>query len=100
MLFAIALYSFFQYGFTINYLESSAILIGRQIARESQAENLVILAEVLIEKEGINVDNFHVMRYPIGDREFIQLVLVGRTVRIGTLAFTPSARSLTVVDQW
>ena len=100
LLVAIAFYSLFQYGFTINYLHSNAIMIGRQIAREPRVENLNLFADALIKKEGVSATDFHVMRYPIGSRVFVQLVLVGRSLRVGPITLTPSARSLTVVDQW
>ena len=100
LLIAIALYSCFQYGFSVNYLNSSAIFVGRQIARDPNNEEPARLVEQILKREGIEAQSFHVMRYPIGDRVFLHLLLVGKPIRLGPATLTPSARSLTVLDQW
>lgn len=97
---ATSLFSLFQYGVSQNELSSSATLVGRQIARQSNSDNLNEYAERIISQENLRVSDFHLMRYPIGNQIFIQLVLVGKPVRIGWTVLTPSARSLTLVDQW
>jgi len=100
LLIAIALFTCFQYGLSINYLHSSAVFVGRQIAREPWNEEPSKLVEQILRQEGIVVQDFHLMRYPIGNRVFLHLVFAGKPIRLGTATFTPSARSLTVLDQW
>ena len=97
---ATSLFSLFQYGVSQNELSSSATLVGRQIARQPNSDNLNDYAERIISHENLRVSDFHVMSYPMGNQIFIQLVLVGKPVRIGWTVLTPSARSLTLVDQW
>lgn len=95
-----SLFALFHYGLSQNELASSAALVGRQISRQSNAENLNELTQRIISEENLRVTDFHVMRYSIGKRNFVQLVLVGKPVRIGWTTLTPSARSLTLVDEW
>lgn len=95
-----SLLGIFHYGLTQNQLASSATLLGRQLARQPSVGNLNELTQKIISRENLGDVDFHVMRYPIGNQSFIQLVLVGRPVRIGWSTLTPSARSLTLVDQW
>lgn len=90
----------FSYGLTLNSLSLSAKLVGRQIAREPQRPDLSALAEEAISREKIEVADFHVMRFPIGNQVFVQLVLIGRTKNFGWWTLTPSAKSLTLADQW
>ncbi len=96
----IILISLFQYGMTLNRLHSSAILIGREIAREPEISHSPTRSQSLIEGHNLGVVDFHVMHFPIGNRVFIQLVLVGRTFNVGGFSITPSARSLTLQDSW
>ena len=100
LILATSLYSLFQFGMAQNYLTSSATLVGRQLSREPDAQDLSALTQSIISSEKIRISDFHVMRFPIGNRIFIQLVLIGDSIRIGGLIATPSARSLTVMDQW
>lgn len=97
---ATLIFGLFNYGQSTNSLALSAHLVGRQIARHPGNPNLVSLTESIIKKENLNVSDFHVMRFPIGKRIFIQLVLVGETRKIWGFGITPSARSLTVEDKW
>lgn len=90
----------FHYGLTLNSLSLSAKLVGRQIAREPQNPDLSAFAEEVISREKIEVSDFHVMRFPIGNQVFVQLVLIGRTKNFGWWTLTPSAKSLTLADQW
>jgi hypothetical protein len=95
-----SLFALFRFGLNQNELSSSATLIGRQITRQPNVENLTELTERVISRENLRIADFHVMRYPIGNQLFVQLVLVGEPIRIGWSALTPTARSLTLVDQW
>ena len=96
----IILISLFQYGLTLNTLNSSAVLIGRDIAREPEMSRTTARVQSLIEEHNLGVVDFHIMNVPIGDRVFIQLVLIGKTFKVGGLSITPSARSLTLHDSW
>ena len=96
----IILISLFQYGLTLNTLNSSAVLIGRDIAREPEMSGTTARVQSLIEEHNLEVVDFHIMNVPIGNRVFIQLVLIGKTFKVGRFSITPSARSLTLQDSW
>jgi hypothetical protein len=98
LLIATTLLALFQYGVSQNELTSRAILVGRELARYSDTEDFTAFTQEIISRDNLGVTDFHVLRYPIGNRTFIQLVLVGKPVPIGWTRVTPSARSLTLVD--
>ena len=90
----------FQYGQTTNSLALSADMVSRQIARHPGSLNLISLTGNIIQKENLPIKDFHVLRFPVGNRVFIQLVLVGEEKKIWWMRVTPSARSLVVEDKW
>lgn len=98
--FVIVLISVLDIGLTLNRLNSSAIYIGRQIAREPEISHSISLTQSIIENHKVDVVDFHIMHVPIGNRVFVQLVLVGKPFMIGRHSFTPSGRSLTLQDLW
>ena len=100
VLVATAIFGLFQYGQITNSLALSAHLLGRQIARHPGNPNLISLTDFMIKKENLRISDFHVMRFPVGKRVFIQLVLVGETRNLLGIRATPSAKSLTVEDKW
>ena len=100
VLVATAIFGLFQYGQITNSLALSAHLLGRQIARHPGNPNLISLTDFMIKKENLRISDFHVMRFPVGKRVFIQLVLVGETRNILGIKVTPSAKSLIVEDKW
>jgi hypothetical protein len=96
----IAILSLFQFALTVNKLNSSAILIGRELARDSGISHSLDRTQSLINSHDLDIKDFHVMHFPIGERVFLQLVLVGKDLRVGFFSVTPSARSLTLQDKW
>lgn len=100
LIISITLFGLFQYGLAVNTLTHKAILIGRQLARFPEADNLERLTESELSALDVEVSDFHVMRYTLGNRVFIQLVLVGKTILSGITNVTPSGKSLTPVDNW
>ena len=97
---SITLFGLFQYGLAVNTLTHQAILIGRQLAKFPDVDNLEMLTESRLSASDVEVSDFHVMRYTLGNRVFIQLVLVGKTILSGITNVTPSGKSLTPVDNW
>lgn len=96
----IVVISMFQYGVSLGRLNSSAIYIGRELARDEEFSHSLERTQTLIDRHNLEIKDFHVMHFPIGARVFVQLVLVGKPIRVGWFSMTPSARSLTVQDEW
>lgn len=88
----------FQYGLAVNELSRNATFIGRELARTPIGPNSFPIAKSQVVAEQTGIADFHIMRYPIGDQTFIQLVLIGKPIRFAWFTMTPSGRSLTVVD--
>lgn len=100
ILLSIMLFGLFQYGLVVNTLTNDAILIGRQLARSASGDNLESSAKRTILAQKLEVSDVHLMRFNLGNRVFLQLILVGRTFAIGPFQMTPSGKSITPVDFW
>jgi len=100
VLVATIIFGLFQYGQTTNSLALSANMVSRQIARHPGSLNLISLTESIIQRENLPIKDFHVLRFRVGNRVFIQLILVGEEKKIWWMRVTPSARSLVVEDKW
>lgn len=100
LLLVVGLIQLFQYGLAVNTLGLDATLVGRQLARTPDARDLNSIAEESISRNQILVDDFHVMRFNVGNQVVIQTILVGKPINFGMVHFTPSGKSLAVVDQW
>lgn len=100
MLAGLLLFGVFQYALSVNHLTSTATFIGRQIAREPHAENLDSLVSAKLRGIASEVSDFHVMRMKLGERTFIQLVVLGSAMSIGPIRVQPSGKSLTLQDDW
>ena len=100
MICTFSLIAMFQYGLAVNTLTHNSVMIGRELARFPDIENLEALTESKIRDSHIEISDYHVMRYSLGDHVFIQLILVGKPLRLGPSTITPSGKSLTPADSW
>jgi hypothetical protein len=100
LLTSVVVLSLFQYGITSNALAGEAMLVGRALARYPESADFEELTEQVLQRQGIKVSDFHVMRIVLGKRVFIQLTLVGKKLSIGSYSIAPSGKSLTLIDSW
>ena len=91
--------SVFQYGIQVNTLTNDSILIGRELARIPKFANEEVLTAQIIENHNLEIDDFHIMRYKIGNREFLQTTLIGRTLSFGIFNIRAAGKSTTLVDR-
>lgn len=94
------LFGLLQYGLSVNELNHTAALIGRQVAREPYSIEVVRLVTQKLQSQNVKVTDFHVMQIGLGNRTFIQLVLVGGKIRIGPIQVQPSGKSVILLDNW
>ena len=99
-LLVVTLFAIIQYGAATNSLVSASTLVGRQLARYPEVYDLESLAEEHLQRFDISISDFHVMRVVLGNRVFIQTILVGKKINVGSFSVAPSGRSLTLVDSW
>ena len=100
LLTSVIVLSLIQFGITSNALAGEATLVGRALARYPESTDFEELTEQVLQKQGITVSDFHVMRIVLGKRVFVQLTLVGKKLSVGSYSIAPSGKSLTLIDSW